>query len=489
MGGLGTEPRSIWRTSEGPEDRCEAARFTERQRTVVAMIAAGYSNDEIAGELVISPRTVRAHCDALRFKLRVQHRRLIPAAFRRLTGEEPLGLPLQASAAPTDEFAPADGVGARPRVGADEIAAFRFRRCFDEIAGGTSVASVVEGACGIQAQLSTAAELAIRARLPSIDRAVIRRAVGDQRTVVRTWAARATVHLLAAGDVSLYAAALGRDLAAREAAYLRRRGFSDEEQEACARAIFVALADGPLTRDALADRLATVLPARTLRHLLNSWSELIRPLGVVGAVCFGPPDERRATFVRTDAWIHGGEQPVDATLAGAEVARRYLHVYGPCSSQHFASWAGIPASSARSAWSALGGELIAVESPVGPLSLLRSDFDDLRSPSPIGYRLLPAFDPFVIAAREKGFLLAQTHTDAVFRKAGQVTPTMLVGGRVVGTWSYETHGSAAEVGLQPFDGERLSRAAERAFCEEAADVCRFLGLEPHVRIARRRAAP
>jgi DNA-binding CsgD family transcriptional regulator len=63
--------------------------FTLRQRQVVHLIARGHSNAEIADRLGISPRTVKAHADALRVKLRVARRRQIPAAFRETTGEDP----------------------------------------------------------------------------------------------------------------------------------------------------------------------------------------------------------------------------------------------------------------------------------------------------------------------------------------------------------------------------------------------------------------
>jgi DNA-binding CsgD family transcriptional regulator len=65
-------------------------RLTERQLQVVGLIAFGCSNEEIGVRLGISPRTAKAHCDALRQKLGVPKRRQIPAAFRRLTGQDPL---------------------------------------------------------------------------------------------------------------------------------------------------------------------------------------------------------------------------------------------------------------------------------------------------------------------------------------------------------------------------------------------------------------
>lgn len=64
--------------------------ITDRQRQVVALIAAGCSNEEVGARLGISPRTAKAHADALRQKLGVARRRQIPIAYRLLTGRDPL---------------------------------------------------------------------------------------------------------------------------------------------------------------------------------------------------------------------------------------------------------------------------------------------------------------------------------------------------------------------------------------------------------------
>jgi DNA-binding CsgD family transcriptional regulator len=81
--------------------KSERERFTLRQRQVVHLIAQGCSNLEIADRLGISPRTAKAHSDALRIKLRVPRRRHIPAAFREATGEDPHELDILL--APADE--------------------------------------------------------------------------------------------------------------------------------------------------------------------------------------------------------------------------------------------------------------------------------------------------------------------------------------------------------------------------------------------------
>ncbi len=73
----------------------EPPSITDRQRQVVELIAAGCSNDEVGARLGISPRTAKAHADALRQKLGVARRRQIPVAYRVQTGRDPLSTSLE----------------------------------------------------------------------------------------------------------------------------------------------------------------------------------------------------------------------------------------------------------------------------------------------------------------------------------------------------------------------------------------------------------
>jgi DNA-binding CsgD family transcriptional regulator len=73
----------------------DSSSLTNRQREVITLIAQGLSNDELGHALGISPRTAKAHCDALRQKLGVPRRRQIPLAYRLLTGDDPLAKSLE----------------------------------------------------------------------------------------------------------------------------------------------------------------------------------------------------------------------------------------------------------------------------------------------------------------------------------------------------------------------------------------------------------
>jgi len=73
---------------------------------------------------------------------------------------------------------------------------------------------------------------------------------------------------------------------------------------------------------------------------------------------------------------------------------------------------------------------------------------------------------------DKKHLVDQAHYKEVYRKAGWLSPVVLLGGRVVGTWSYKRHGSQLSLTVMPFDS--LSRVVRNKIKEKAADLGRFL---------------
>jgi hypothetical protein len=90
--------------------------------------------------------------------------------------------------------------------------------------------------------------------------------------------------------------------------------------------------------------------------------------------------------------------PHDARL---ELARRYLHIYGPATSGAFGKWAGIGPRSAASAFEALGRSLTPVRTPVGDAWILARDETAFRAaPGPAAaVRLLPSGDAYFPSGR------------------------------------------------------------------------------------------
>ncbi|MDQ3661446.1 MAG: winged helix DNA-binding domain-containing protein, partial [Actinomycetota bacterium] len=89
-------------------------------------------------------------------------------------------------------------------------------------------------------------------------------------------------------------------------------------------------------------------------------------------------------------------------------------------------------------------------------------------------RLLPAFDPYLLGWKDRGFMVSETHKRRVHPGGGVLRATAVADGEVVGTWSLHRYGERIKIHLDPF--APLSTEVEDALRREALDVARFEGL-------------
>ena len=142
----------------------------------------------------------------------------------------------------------------------------------------------------------------------------------------------------------------------------------------------------------------------------------------------------------------GARQPVvwtvpppaaDPRAARLELARRYLHVYGPASPESFGRWAGFGPRPGTAAFEALGRELIAVRTPAGGAWLLASDEAAARAaPGPVApARLLPSGDAFfLLQGADRELLVPEADHRAALWTPRVWPGGLLVGGELAGTW-------------------------------------------------------
>jgi hypothetical protein len=158
---------------------------------------------------------------------------------------------------------------------------------------------------------------------------------------------------------------------------------------------------------------------------------------------------------------------VDPRDARLELARRYLHVFGPTTPGAFARWAGISLREARSAFDALRRSLTGVRTPVGDLWILTRDEPTFRAARPRSAqaRLLPGGDAyFLLQGADRELLIP----DAACRRllwTPRVWPgALMVEGEIVGTWRRANE----IVTIQTW--RRLTRAARDAVEAEAESL-------------------
>lgn len=202
---------------------------------------------------------------------------------------------------------------ARPIAGAGGCRLKRVQLTWDEVdpwrlatnhltvpAAPPELDRVVSRACGIQAQVLSAAELALSARIPDLRTADVRAALWEHRSLVKTFGPRGTIHLLAADDLPLYMAAMRAHPYWRGDALLGTLGFDSSRGAALVEAFADALDGRRLTREELAAAVGKRLGPWVEEPLRSNWGVLLRPAAFAGVLCFGPSVGSRVTFVRPD---------------------------------------------------------------------------------------------------------------------------------------------------------------------------------------------
>jgi hypothetical protein len=358
--------------------------------------------------------------------------------------------------------------------GWDGVRGWRATRShLEERAPRSRLLEVVSDVCGLHAQVASAAELQAWARVEDVTPDDVREALWEARTLVRSWFMRGTLHLLPAAEVPLYVGALRTVDRWWKGAWLRFVDLSEEELREVLEAIRASLGARPVTRERLAEKVGDRIGSHARERLMSSWGELLKPAAFHGYLCSGPPRGQQVTFVRPDRWL-GEWEDHEPDRAIQEVLRRYLHTYGPATREGFARWWGEQPAPAGRVMRGIADELEEVDVAGWTASALGSDLDGLRGAGrPRAVRLLPGFDPYVVGFRPREELVDPEVEDRVFRKAGWITPTLIVDGRVAGVWGSERAGDRIEVTVEALG--RLSAPTRKAVAGEADRLGAFLG--------------
>ncbi len=285
---------------------------------------------------------------------------------------------------------------------------------------------------GLQDSMPRAALLSIHARVEGTEPST-----WEDPSLVQLWGPRYSAYVVAARDLAVFS--LGR-LPDGTAARKRAEDIAAE--------LRTLLGD---TRDSYgAVGRSLDVNANRFRYAAPTGTVLIRW------------DGARAATV----WIVPAPE-VDPRDARLELARRYLHVFGPTTPEAFAEWAGIGARYGGAAFDALGASLTPVRTPIGEAWILSRDEPMFRatSRSPAPARLLPSGDTyFLLQGADRELLVPDAE-----RRGALWTPrvwpgALLVEGEIVGTWRR----AQGTVTIETW--RRLSRTARDAVEAEAKSL-------------------
>jgi hypothetical protein len=215
----------------------------------------------------------------------------------------------------------------------------------------------------------------------------------------------------------------------------------------------------------------------------NSWSLVRLPIAE-GSICYGRGEGNEIVFIRTDHWLPKLKlELMSATEAQCTLLRKYLRAYGPATLNDFSHWAGIPMQEVKPLPALLESDLAEIPGDKKNRLLLREDVEVLNSSaeSNAAIRLLPLFDSYLLAHREKDHLLSAKHYKRVYRNQGWISPVVLIDGVIAGVWSHKLQDKKLRVNIEPFG--KPSKAERTGIEREAESLAGYFQSDLEIKLA------
>ncbi|TDD29257.1 winged helix DNA-binding domain-containing protein [Actinomadura sp. KC06] len=332
----------------------------------------------------------------------------------------------------------------------EDVCARRLERHALSVPSKDGCAEVAAGMGGVHAQVMTAAELGIGLRMDGVTRADVRRALWEERSLVKAHGPRGTVHVLPARDLPMWVAALSA-LPPAPSPFQDGVRMTAEQTEEVIAAIEGAVDEADLTVDELTEAVVEragpwagdlVMPA--FQTLWPRWRQAMGQAGQRGAMCFGPMRGRKVTYSSPRRLVPDF-QPAPADAALGWLVRSYLHAFGPSTSDRFAHWLGTPSGWAADLFASLDLERVEVE---GTEAWVAAGDTELPVDAPRGVRLLPYFDVYAyrVGNQPPELLYPGNAGERALRGNFQL---LLVDGVVAGLWHQRRSGRRIDVTAEP----------------------------------------
>ncbi|MFF5078457.1 winged helix DNA-binding domain-containing protein [Actinoplanes sp. NPDC000266] len=370
----------------------------------------------------------------------------------------------------------------------DAIIARRLRR-HHLIGPASSPAEAVAGMCGAHCQIQSAAEVSVAMRVEGGTQEGVRRSLAEEKSLVKTFGPRGTVHLLPSADLAMW-------VGARSALPPERSPFTAEVRMSAAQtdqvveAVDDALRSAPdgLTVEELTAEIVTrtgpwagdlVMPA--FQTFWARWRQAVATAADRGVLCFGSPRGRHVTYTSPSLWVPGF-RPRPPAEAVHELVRHYLRSYGPATPAHMARWLGAPAGWMAARFADTTG---LVELPEGFVVTGDESFGREHDRT---LHLLPYFDAYGVGSHPRDRVFpGRAATRALNRGQAGNYPILLIDGIAAGVWHSRRSGRRLAVTVEPLNP--LSRARTADLDDQVARLGHILDAKATLTVGEVTAGP
>jgi hypothetical protein len=309
---------------------------------------------------------------------------------------------------------------------------------------------------------------AVGLRLPGSTEHSVEQALND-RTIVRTWPMRGTLHIVAAADVRWMLDLLTPRRLAQSAGRRKQLGI-DEATLAHSRQVCQEALQGgkQLARPAM----FTLLQSHGIATTGQRGIHILGHLAQEGLLCLGARAGKQFTFTLLDEWAPQARQ-LDRDVAWAELARRYFTSHGPATVQDFAWWTGQTLGDARRGLDAAASHLVSDQ--IDGKIYWMAPSEDSHGELALAVYLLPGFDEYMLGYKDRSAILTAEYAPKIHPGAnGVLNATLVVDGRIQGVWRRTLKKNSVLVSISPFGA--LPASQKHAAAAAAERYARFLGL-------------
>ncbi len=332
--------------------------------------------------------------------------------------------------------------------------------------GFASAAEAVRWFGAVQSQEYEWSKWALGLRVDNATSSTIEGAIRDG-SIVRSWPMRGTVHMMPAEDVRWMLELMAYRQNEKFMPFLKKLGLTEAILSKARPVLEKELADGPVERRTLYEALtaAGILKDRSWgTHIIGYWSQ-------TGLICPGPLSGKQPTVTLLDKWVPTKKslqlEKVDALKL---IAERYFRSHGPASLQDFTWWTGLSAADAGEALAMIKSSLISIDHESKTFWMSKETAGlDLAADS--SAHLLPPFDEYTVAYKNREAAIAAAELQSM--QHGIFTPTILIDGRIVGSWSRKLLKNTASLELTT---KPLKPAEEKLVMQAASEYSKFIEL-------------
>ena len=320
----------------------------------------------------------------------------------------------------------------------------------------------------MQAQDFVGAKWSIGLRAPGVTDAMVEQALAD-RTIIRTWPLRGTLHFVAPDDVRWMLALLASRVLAASKGRWQALGLNDKLFAQSRKVFLQALRGGQqLTRN----EMHQVLERAKISTAGQRGYHLLWRNAQEGLICFGALRGKQQTFVLLDEWVPPAK-PLEREEALAKLVLRYFTSHGPATVKDFVRWSGLTIKDAQ-AGIEMSVSQLASDVVDGKTYWMAPRMSALPVQSPV-VRLLPGFDEYILGYTERDPILDPMHARTIYSGLNLLfNPTIVIDGQIQGTWKRLIRKETVDLSLYPF--KKSNRAEAQALRRATQRYGEFLGL-------------